>query len=51
MKLIWLESALEDQDAMLDYIADRNEASAERMLAAIEALWCTTRKETCEVRR
>lgn len=37
MKLIWLERALEDQDAILDYIADRNEAAAERMLAAIEA--------------
>ena len=37
MKLVWLESALEDQDAMLEYIASRNEAAAGRMLATIEA--------------
>ena len=41
MKLIWLEQALEDQDAILDYITDRNEAAAERLFAAIDA--CTKR--------
>jgi addiction module RelE/StbE family toxin len=41
LKLVWLESALEDQDAILDYIADRNETAAERLYAAIQA--CTER--------
>jgi addiction module RelE/StbE family toxin len=37
VKLIWLERALEDQDTILDYIADRNEAAADDLYSAIEA--------------
>ncbi len=41
MKLIWLEPALEDQDLILDYITERNEAAAEHLYSTIEA--CTRR--------
>lgn len=37
MKLVWLESALEDQDAILDYIAEHNEAAADKLQSTIEA--------------
>jgi addiction module RelE/StbE family toxin len=37
VKLIWLERALEDQDLILDYITERNEAAAEDLYAAINA--------------
>ena len=37
MKLVWLERALEDQDAALAYITDRNEAAAEALYSAIES--------------
>ncbi|HEX7709706.1 MAG TPA: type II toxin-antitoxin system RelE/ParE family toxin [Sphingomonadaceae bacterium] len=37
MRLIWLESALEDQDAILDYIAERNEGAARKLQSEIDA--------------
>lgn len=36
MKLIWLEPALEQLESILDYIAERNEAAADRLQGAIE---------------
>lgn len=37
MKLIWLEPAVEQLETILDYIAERNEAAANRLQGAIEA--------------
>jgi len=37
LNLIWLEPALEQLETILDYIAERNAAAAERLQAAIEA--------------
>jgi toxin ParE1/3/4 len=36
LTLIWLEPALEQLEAILDYIAERNIAASERLQAAIE---------------
>ena len=41
MKLVWLESALEDQDAILEYITEHNEAAADKLQNEFEA--CATR--------
>ncbi len=37
MKLVWRAGALDDLEAIISYIADRNAAAAERLHAAIEA--------------
>jgi addiction module RelE/StbE family toxin len=37
MKLVWRAKALTDLEAIVAYIADRNEAAAERLQSAIEA--------------
>jgi addiction module RelE/StbE family toxin len=37
MKLVWRERALTDLESIISYIADRNEAAAERLHSAIEA--------------
>jgi plasmid stabilization system protein ParE len=36
LRLIWRRSARDDAAAIFNYIADRNVAAAERLLAAIE---------------
>jgi addiction module RelE/StbE family toxin len=37
MKLVWRASALDDLETIISYIAERNLAAAQRLLAAIEA--------------
>lgn len=37
MKVIWLESALEDQDAILEYITEHNEAAAAKLQREFDA--------------
>ena len=44
MKLTWLERALEDQDLILDYVTERNEAAADDLYSAIEACCQRIRK-------
>ena len=37
MKVVWLESALEDQDAILEYVTEHDEAAAARLQREFDA--------------
>jgi len=41
LKVVWLESALEDQDAILEYVTERNEAAAVKLQREFDA--CASR--------